>query len=381
MSVEESKIPIASQSLNAETRKSGDDEGDINQKMQELTIGKEAPKNEPEDYHTFDDAVKLLREKRKIVVVTGAGISVSCGIPDFRSKDGLYERLRQQGQESPESLFHISNFLKDPSIFYKYREVICPTRYVPSPVHFFLSKLEAEGKILRVYTQNIDGLDPRAGISRLIQCHGTFATASCMQCHHQVKIEEIEPKFIAKEVAYCEVCEQTQTEKKGVYKPDFVFFGENLPKVFNVSLEEELPKADCVLVIGSALAVYPVASIPQIVKYGVPQILINRDIVGRPGQFNIQLLGDCDDVVIELINALGWQKEIPLTLEQRRRASEEIDKLMKEENGKRDRDVEGQKKMRDFLIAMSQEQEEENKINIIQTFAEPNITRFKKETK
>lgn len=119
-------------------------------------------------YNTVDDAVELLNRSRNIVVLGGAGISTSCGIPDFRSKDGIYAQLQKEGRydlADPQDMFDKEYFLQDPSCFFSFAHSIFPSNFVPSPSHRFIKLLEEKKKLLRNYTQNIDTLEEAAGVS------------------------------------------------------------------------------------------------------------------------------------------------------------------------------------------------------------------------
>jgi len=162
-------------------------------------------------YNTIDDVVSLLRKSKNIIVLTGAGISTSLGIPDFRSKDtGLYSQLEHLGLSDPQEVFDISIFREDPSIFYSVAKDILPSTNRYSPTHAFIRLLQDKGRLLTNFTQNIDNLEGHAGISpdKLIQCHGSFATASCVECKHKVKCEVIYKDLKAGRVARCDRCIQ-----------------------------------------------------------------------------------------------------------------------------------------------------------------------------
>ena len=128
--------------------------------------------------NTLEDCVELIKSCSNIIILTGAGVSVSCGIPDFRSKDGVYARLAQDFPDlpDPQAMFDIHYFRKDPRPFFKFAREIYPGQFQPSPCHKFIQAVEGEGKLLRNYTQNIDTLEQVAGIEKVIQCHGSFAT-------------------------------------------------------------------------------------------------------------------------------------------------------------------------------------------------------------
>ena len=109
------------------------------------------------DINTLSDVVELIRKSQKIIVLTGAGVSVSCGIPDFRSRDGVYARLAVDFPDlpDPQAMFDIHYFRKDPRPFFKFAKEIYPGQFEPSPCHKFIKNVESHEKLLRNYTQNI----------------------------------------------------------------------------------------------------------------------------------------------------------------------------------------------------------------------------------
>ncbi|VDL57288.1 unnamed protein product [Hymenolepis diminuta] len=247
-------------------------------------------------YHSLQAAIDLLKEKSKILVLTGAGISVSCGIPDFRSRNGIYARFERDFPDlrNPQDMFDLKFFKSNPNPFYTFAKELFPGQFKPSYTHRFIRLLEKKSKLLRNYTQNIDTLEEIAGISKIIHCHGSFSTASCLTCYHQLPGEELrEP-----EVGEC-------APLLGLMKPDIVFFSESLPQEFHYTLDKDVRDVDLVLVMGSSLKVRPVSHIPNSVPHHVPQILINREPLSNH-QFDIELLGDCDVVVEYLCKELGW---------------------------------------------------------------------------
>lgn len=277
-----------------------------------------------EQYKTVDDAAKLLRECKNIMVITGAGISTSLGIPDFRSKNtGFYSELRQMGYEDPEEVFNIDNFDENPTVFYKLAGRIIPDLKKWSPTHQFIRTLQDKDKLLTNYTQNIDNVEAQAGISsdRLIQCHGSWATATCRKCGYRVEGEKIFDAVRAREPAQCKQCIRTLAETKagmkrkrssngskkrrgpgefddddsdgaydipepGIMKPDITFFGEQLPNTFFERLKEhDRARVDLIIVIGTSMKVQPVCEIPHFVPRDVPQIYISRDVRTILGPF------------------------------------------------------------------------------------------------
>ncbi|KAI9851453.1 MAG: NAD-dependent histone deacetylase sir2 [Thelocarpon superellum] len=302
-------------------------------------------------YNTVDDVVELLQSSQNIIVLTGAGISTSLGIPDFRSKEtGLYTKLEHLGLSDPQEVFDIQIFREDPSIFYSIARDILPSQDKVSPTHAFIHLLQEKGKLLTNFSQNIDNLEAKAGIrpEKLIQCHGSFATATCVKCRYQVKGEEIYPELKDGKVAQCSRCLQelldtknagvkrkrtTATSKTGreksgwqsegdgsddgdydvpqagVMKPDITFFGEDLPSTFHDRLvKHDRERVDLVIVIGTSLKVAPVSEIAGFLPPTVPQVYISRTPVSHIS-FDVDMLGDCDVVVAELCRRAGWDLE------------------------------------------------------------------------
>ncbi|KAI9656790.1 MAG: NAD-dependent histone deacetylase sir2 [Bathelium mastoideum] len=294
-------------------------------------------------FNTIDDAAALLNKSQNIIVITGAGISTSLGIPDFRSKTtGFYSKLLAMGYEDPEEVFDIRNFDDNPKTFYELAGEIVPDLKKWTPTHEFIHLLEQKGKLLTNYTQNIDNLESNAGISsaKLIQCHGSWATATCRKCNHKVPGVEIFADVKAKQVAKCKTCIQRIKDERpglkrkrssndgkrrkkgmdddddddgrydipepGVMKPDITFFGEALPNQFFERItQHDLNKVDLVLVIGTSMKVAPVSEIPRIMPPLVPHIYVSLDPV-RHINFDITLLGQCDAIVSELCRRTGW---------------------------------------------------------------------------
>ncbi|KKK20631.1 chromatin regulatory protein [Aspergillus rambellii] len=297
------------------------------------------------EYNSIDDAVKLLQESKNIIVLTGAGISTSLGIPDFRSKDtGLYSQLEHLGLSDPQEVFDIHIFREDPGIFFSIAKDILSTEKKFSPTHGFIRLLQDKGKLLTNYTQNIDNIEANAGVlaENIVQCHGSFATATCVKCDYKVQGDEIFDEIRRGVVPECAQCREKIAEDAlkaqglkrkrssngphksrkddenssdeedyeiptpGVMKPDITFFGEDLPDEFGRRLlHHDRDKVDLVIVIGTSLKVAPVAEVPGVLPSHVPQIYISRTPVLHTG-FDIDLLGDCDVVVSELCRRAGW---------------------------------------------------------------------------
>ncbi|KAJ1973759.1 NAD-dependent histone deacetylase sir2 [Dimargaris verticillata] len=279
--------------------------------------------------NTVEDVVALLAKTRRIMILTGAGISVSCGIPDFRSPNGIYARLGQFGLDDPQQMFDIECFSESPNVFYSFARELYPSNFQPSPSHRFIRLVETRGQLLRNYTQNIDTLEQQARIERVIQCHGSFATASCIRCGYQVSGDAIKDDIFAQRVPQCTQCQATAAkapvarprahrwasdndEKEeednhppGIMKPDITFFGENLPRAFEESFLKDREQVDLLLVMGSSLKVAPVSEVMAQLPSHIPQVLVNKT-PNLHMNFDVQLLGDCDGILAYLCHQLGW---------------------------------------------------------------------------
>lgn len=169
-------------------------------------------------------------EIRNIVCLCGAGISVSCGIPDFRSEGtGLYHNLQKYNLDRPESIFDIEFFKSNPKPFIHLAKELFPGQFKPSTTHYFLKLLHDKRKLLRVYTQNIDGLEYEAGLptEQVIQCHGGFQTSHCInsKCQAICDNERVKKDIMDEKETLCEQCGH-------LCKPGITFFGEgNLYKI------------------------------------------------------------------------------------------------------------------------------------------------------
>ncbi|KAJ5150886.1 NAD-dependent protein deacetylase hst2-1 [Penicillium canariense] len=252
---------------------------------------------------------------KRIVVMVGAGISTSAGIPDFRSPDtGLYANLAFLDLEEPEDVFDISFFRENPKPFYALAKELYPGRYRPTVAHSFIKLLYDKGLLLKHFTQNIDCLERQAGLSgdKIVEAHGSFATQRCIECKTPYPDEEMQKKVHHGEVPHCLV-----PQCNGLVKPDIVFFGEALPESFFRS--RDLPEqADLCIVMGTSLSVQPFASLPSFCREGVPRVLINMQRVGGLGSRpdDVLLLGDCDVGVRKFAKAMGWEEELEALWEQ-----------------------------------------------------------------
>lgn len=246
---------------------------------------------------------------KRIVVLTGAGISTSAGIPDFRSPTtGLYANLARLDLPYPEAVFDISYFREHPEPFYVLAKELYPGKFFPTVAHSFVSLLDEKCMLQMLFTQNIDCLERRAGVpdSKIIEAHGSFATQRCIDCKTEFPDNLMKEAVMNGEVPHC-----TVPQCNGLVKPDIVFFGEALPEKFHSN--KHIPgMADLIIVMGTSLSVQPFASLPQFAREGVPRVLINKDPVGGLGSRpdDVMILGDCDEGIRKLADALGWREEL-----------------------------------------------------------------------
>ncbi|XP_063800745.1 NAD-dependent protein deacetylase sirtuin-3-like isoform X1 [Pseudophryne corroboree] len=246
---------------------------------------------------------------RRILVMVGAGISTDSGIPDFRSpSSGLYSKLQEYSLPYPEAIFDLSYFLREPHAFLQLCQELLPGRHHPNPAHYFLRLLNDKRVLLRVYTQNIDGLERVAGIpvEKLVEAHGSFSSSTCTMCLKEYPGKTFSDAVLESQVPRCSSC-------GGLIKPDIVFFGEQLPSRFLLHLTD-FPQADLLIVMGTSLEVEPFASLVYTVTRSTPRVLINRDPVGpfmsNSDGLNVLELGEVTSAVKRFVQLLGWEHEL-----------------------------------------------------------------------
>lgn len=187
------------------------------------------PRRPLKSCQSLHDFCQLLQNAKKIIVLCGAGVSTACGIPDFRSRDGIYQRLATEfpNLPDPQSMFDIRFFRSDPRPFFQFARALYPGQFEPSPTHRFMRHLEAKERLLRLdshfcdffvgffskfsrlfrcYTQNIDTLERQAGLSRIVECHGSFRSATCTKCGHTVDGAQLREEIEQQRIPICHVC-------------------------------------------------------------------------------------------------------------------------------------------------------------------------------
>jgi NAD-dependent deacetylase len=231
----------------------------------------------------------LLRQAERAVVLTGAGISVPSGIPDFRSPGtGLWENV------DPMEVAHIDAWRRDPDRFWSFygQRFASLVDKEPNDAHFAIAEMEKRGHVRAVITQNIDRLHRLAGTERLIEVHGSIDQSVCLQCGGKVSIDRVVELLAAGDGApVCESCVLP-------LKPDVVLFGELLPERALAEAQSLAMDADLMLCVGSSLEVYPVAGLPAMMQgAGGRLVLITQGPTPYDSDAEVKLDGD---VVTEL---------------------------------------------------------------------------------
>ena len=206
---------------------------------------------------------KIINESSNIVFFGGAGVSTESGIPDFRSKDGLYN---QKYKYPPEVILSHSFFIKNTEEFFKfYNDKMNCLKYEPNITHLKLAKLEKEGKLKAIVTQNIDGLHQKAGSKIVYELHGSVHRNYCMKCN---KFYDASYIFNSSFIPKCSC--------GGVIKPDVVLYEEGLNDEIVKSSITAIQNADLLIIGGTSLTVYPASSLINYFR-GKNLVLINRD--------------------------------------------------------------------------------------------------------
>lgn len=208
----------------------------------------------------YERLKQILEESKSIVVFTGAGISVPSGIPDFRSARGIYNE-RLDTEISPEEIISHSFFMRNPKEFFAFygQKLVYPTAK-PNLAHTYFASLP---NVKAIVTQNIDNLHQEAGSSVVYELHGSVKRNYCMKCHQYYDIKDIDPN----QPNYCRC--------GGLIKPDVVLYEEPLDEQVVRKAIQAILAADCMVVVGTSLVVYPAASYLQFF-HGKHLILINK---------------------------------------------------------------------------------------------------------
>lgn len=222
----------------------------------------------------IDKFIGYIRECNNIVFFGGAGVSTESGIPDFRSKDGLYNQKDITFDKyTPEYLLSHECLYNNPKVFYEFYKQKLDTRDIkPNITHNVLAKLESLGKLKAIVTQNIDGLHQKAGSKTVYEIHGSTSVNYCVKCQ-----KEYDSDYIFNSTDKIPVC----TDCKGQVRPDIVMYGEPLPnKAVNESIAS-IESCDMLIIGGTSLQVYPAANYISYFR-GKHLIVINKEVIKIP---------------------------------------------------------------------------------------------------
>lgn len=320
------KVPSGAAACPAEGRAASDDDAEDGEEAQGQILQSVDLKG----------IVRYIEERKvtRMVVLCGAGISTSAGIPDFRSPgSGLYHNLQRFNLPYAEAAFELDYFRRHPTPFYELCKEIWPGKYEPTPAHYFIRLLHEKGMLLRCYSQNIDSLEGCAGLppDRLVAMHGNFEEAHVIDKRPEVKVDPAELKEALD--GGNQALRTLRQKYAGLVKPKIVFYGEQVAQRFQELHQEDLRQCELLLVMGTSLTVEPMASLVGKVRPDVPRLLINYERVGHhkeleggfrfdaaPGgapRRDVWFCGDCDGGVRRLAERLGWAPELEVLLEAR----------------------------------------------------------------
>jgi NAD-dependent deacetylase len=246
------------------------------------------------DEGSLREARRLLASSRSTVAFTGAGVSTASGVPDFRSPGGIWSRYQpvtiQEFVASEEARRSYWRYKKE-----AYRDFAAAR---PNPAHHALARLESEGHLAAVITQNIDGLHQEAGSRRVLELHGTNRRVGCLACGRSYAAALIQDRLDAGcEVPACDAC-------GGFLKAATVSFGQPLPREVLAEAWRLATGCDLFLVLGSSLVVQPAAALPEAAAaVGAAVVIINREATPLDGLATRILRGAVEEILPRMVAA------------------------------------------------------------------------------
>lgn len=232
---------------------------------------------------------QMIGRARRMAFLGGAGLSTESGIPDFRSSNGVYAALKAYGRP-PEELLSHGFFVRHPDVFFDYyRKYLIRPEAKPNPAHYALARLEQQGKLTAVITQNIDELHQRAGSRNVLELHGSVYRNHCMECGKSWPVEAV---LEADDVPRC-TC-------GGIIKPDVVLYGEGLDPATLTAAVEAIAAADMLLIGGTQLSVYPAAGLVDYF-HGKDLAVINLSATPRDAQAALTIRRPIGAVLAEVV--------------------------------------------------------------------------------
>lgn len=277
----------------------------------------------PDGVPSVEAFARLFVSFKNVLVLSGAGLSTAAGIPDYRSSGtGLYTTLSKYNLPQPECLFDIEYFKDDPEPLCDFLRThgigILQGAFQPTIAHRFIKALFDRGVLLRHYTQNVDGLDIIAGLpkDKSVAVHGSYSSAQCVQCRTIVPIDKFVADLVGKQ-ATPPLCPKPKC--RAFLKPSIVMYGEPLPQLFFEISPQDVARADCVIIMGTSLAVKPFSDLPERVGPLVPRLLMNmtgvakeaglrigQDGASLPGNYrDVPMLGNFEDTIPYFCSLVG----------------------------------------------------------------------------
>lgn len=244
------------------------------------------------DYEKIETLKKWIEESENITFFGGAGVSTESGIPDFRSKDGLYNQHDVRfDMYQPEYLLSHSCLMNQPKVYYEFHRQKMDTRNIePNKAHYFLARLEETGKLNGVITQNIDGLHQKAGSKNVYEIHGSALRNYCMDCG---KVYDVNYIFDSEEpIPHCSC--------GGVVRPDITLYEESLPEDAVNKAIRAIMSSDMLIIGGTSLTVYPAASYINYFK-GKYLVVINKTELNLKTSTNTLFIYDSIGKVFEAL--------------------------------------------------------------------------------
>lgn len=244
------------------------------------------------DREAIEDAAELFRKAKRVVALTGAGVSTPSGIPDFRSEGtGLWSH------DEPLEVASLSTFRTYPERFFHWFRPLAGQIFnaEPNAAHKALAEMEGLNREITIVTQNIDLLHQKAGSRHVVEMHGSLQTMTCTECFKKFDTRLFIDDFIVKgEIPKCPIC-------NGILKPDVILFGEQLPQTAWFDAQRAARQCDLMLVAGSSLEVLPVAGLPmQALDRGAHLIIVNNTPTYLNVRADVVLMQDVSTILPEI---------------------------------------------------------------------------------
>ena len=246
------------------------------------------------DQQAIAQTTELLHHARRVVALTGAGISRPSGIPDFRSDSGLWRA------DDPMEIASLRGFRANPQRFFRWVRPLLDTIAVaqPNPAHLALAQLEQCDKHVSIITQNIDGLHQRAGSREVLELHGHLRSAVCLECEQQVPAAAVLPRVRKGSIPRCSC--------GGVLKPSVVLFDELLPRGIYWLAERAARTCDVMIIAGTALEVAPACELPlTALDHGAKLLIINQGCTYLDAHADVALHEDVAEALPAILAALA----------------------------------------------------------------------------